>query len=89
MAGVTPAAGYITHGAALTLGLILGAISCVSAYAIRARFNIDDALDVSSVHGLTGVIGSLFTGFCFSNGSFCSRCHVILRLSQSDSNRSF
>jgi Amt family ammonium transporter len=25
---------------------------------------IDDALDVSSVHGVTGVIGSLAIGFC-------------------------
>ena len=35
--------------------------------------NVDDALDVSSVHGLTGVIGSLFIGFCFSDGSHFSR----------------
>lgn len=67
MAGVTPAAGYITHGAALFLGLLLGALSCASASAIRSRFNVDDALDVSSVHGLTGVIGSIFTGFCYSD----------------------
>jgi Amt family ammonium transporter len=25
---------------------------------------IDDALDVSSVHGVTGVIGSIAIGFC-------------------------
>jgi Amt family ammonium transporter len=68
MAGVTPAAGYITHGAALFLGLLLGALSCASASAIRSRFNVDDALDVSSVHGLTGAIGSIFTGFCYSDG---------------------
>ncbi len=69
MAGVTPAAGYVTHGAALTLGFILGASACMSAYVIRSRWNIDDALDVSSVHGLTGILGSLYVGFCFSDGN--------------------
>lgn len=69
MAGVTPAAGYITHGAALTLGFILGAAACISASLIRSRLSIDDALDVSSVHGVTGILGSLYVGFCFSNDS--------------------
>ena len=69
MAGVTPAAGYITHGAALTLGFILGAAACISASLIRSRWSIDDALDVSSVHGVTGILGSLYVGFCFSNGA--------------------
>lgn len=30
---------------------------------MKHKLRIDDALDVSSVHGLTGVIGSLFVGF--------------------------
>ena len=30
---------------------------------LKHKLRIDDALDVSSVHGLTGVIGSLFVGF--------------------------
>jgi ammonia channel protein AmtB len=69
LAGVTPAAGYITHASALVLGLILGSAACSAAAAIRAKLDIDDALDVSSVHGLTGIIGSLYIGFCSSNGS--------------------
>jgi ammonia channel protein AmtB len=69
MAGVTPAAGYVTHGAALMLGFMLGAAACISASVIRSRLNIDDALDVSSVHGVTGILGSLFVGFCFSDGA--------------------
>jgi ammonium transporter, Amt family len=69
MAGVTPAAGYITHGSALVLGGILGSAACSAAWAIRLKFNVDDALDVSSVHGLTGIIGSIYIGFCSSNGS--------------------
>ena len=69
LAGVTPAAGDITHASALVLGLILGSAACSAAAAIRVKLDIDDALDVSSVHGLTGIIGSLYIGFCSSNGS--------------------
>jgi Amt family ammonium transporter len=30
---------------------------------LKHKLRIDDALDVSSVHGLTGIIGSIFVGF--------------------------
>jgi Amt family ammonium transporter len=68
LAGITPAAGYVSQGAALVLGFILGAAACVSASLIRSRLNVDDALDVSSVHGVTGILGSLYVGLCASNG---------------------
>lgn len=30
---------------------------------LKHKLHVDDALDVSSVHGLTGIIGSIFIGF--------------------------
>lgn len=30
---------------------------------MKHKLRVDDALDVSSVHGLTGLIGSIFIGF--------------------------
>jgi Amt family ammonium transporter len=57
---------------------MLGAASCFAASTIRSRWNIDDALDVSSVHGVTGILGSLYIGFCFTNG-WC----LLLRLLRS------
>ncbi|XP_004343545.1 ammonium transporter AmtA [Capsaspora owczarzaki ATCC 30864] len=62
LAGITPAAGYINSQASLVLGLVLGVASYFSVHFIKGRLRIDDALDVSSVHGLTGIIGALATG---------------------------
>jgi Amt family ammonium transporter len=63
LAGVTPAAGYISPWAAFLLGLLLGFASYFALQTLRFRWHVDDALDVSSVHGVTGIVGSLFIGF--------------------------
>lgn len=64
LAGITPASGYINDQSSLVVGLIIGVCSYISMWAVKAVFRIDDALDVVSVHGLPGVIGSLAIGFC-------------------------
>jgi len=64
LAGVTPACGYITVGSALVLGLVLG-VACYGGVIVLKRWlKIDDALDVSVVHGLSGIIGALAIGIC-------------------------
>lgn len=60
LAGVTPASGYLSAHMALLLGICLGLASQRAPHLIKGRLRIDDALDVSAVHGLTGAIGSLF-----------------------------
>lgn len=64
LAGITPASGYINDQSSLVVGLIIGVCSYFSMWAVKAVFRIDDALDVVSVHGLPGVIGSIAIGFC-------------------------
>ena len=61
-AGVTPAAGYITAQSSFFLGLILGLVSYYAILLLKEHWKIDDALDVSSVHGITGIVGSLAIG---------------------------
>jgi len=63
LAGITPASGYISSQSSMVLGIILGLASYGAVYIMKHKFRIDDALDVSSVHGLTGIIGSLAIGF--------------------------
>jgi len=63
LAGITPASGYINTQWSLLLGAIVGASSYFSVILFKNYFKIDDALDVSSVHGVTGILGSLFIGF--------------------------
>jgi Amt family ammonium transporter len=62
LAGVTPAAGFITAQSSFLLGIVLGFASYYGILLIKERLKIDDALDVSSVHGITGIVGSLAIG---------------------------
>jgi Amt family ammonium transporter len=66
LAGVTPASGFISVQNSLILGIILGFASYYAIILLKERWKIDDALDVSSVHGVTGIIGSLAIGFIAS-----------------------
>ena len=66
LTGVTPAAGYISAQNSFFLGIILGLASYYGILFFKRRLQIDDALDVSSVHGITGIIGSLAIGIIAS-----------------------
>lgn len=67
MAGITPASGYIESywAAIVAVIIVLGAYGGV--WLLKGKLRIDDALDVSSVHGITGIIGSLSIGFVASS----------------------
>jgi Amt family ammonium transporter len=62
LAGVTPASGFITAQSSFFLGIVVGFASYYGILLIKERFKIDDALDVSSVHGITGIVGSIAIG---------------------------
>jgi Amt family ammonium transporter len=66
LAGITPAAGYISGESAFILGIILGFGSYYGIVLFKERLKIDDALDVSSVHGVTGILGALAIGVAAS-----------------------
>ncbi|MCL6647012.1 MAG: ammonium transporter [Chloroflexi bacterium] len=61
LVAITPAAGFVTPGAAVIIGLVAG-IVCFFAVQIRNRMQIDDSLDVFGVHGVGGAWGALATG---------------------------
>ena len=62
LAGVTPAAGFIDAQSSFFLGIVLGLASYYAILLLKEHWKIDDALDVSSVHGVTGIVGSLAIG---------------------------
>jgi Amt family ammonium transporter len=62
LAGITPASGYVNSPASVALGLIFGAASFGAVHVMKHSWHVDDALDVSSVHGLTGVLGAIGLG---------------------------
>jgi Amt family ammonium transporter len=62
LVAITPAAGFVTPGAAVVIGAI-GGILCYSACTFKVRLGrYDDALDVVGVHGVGGTWGAIATG---------------------------
>jgi Amt family ammonium transporter len=67
LVAITPAAGYVTVGASLAIGLVA---ACVSNQLIAMRNSLpfDDALDVFACHGGGGLVGMLLTAVFALNG---------------------
>jgi ammonium transporter, Amt family len=66
LATVTPAAGFISPGAAILFGAIAGAICYAAIQLVKQKLTIDDSLDVFAVHGVGGITGSLLLAFFLS-----------------------
>jgi Amt family ammonium transporter len=62
LVAITPAAGYVSIGSALVIGLAAGVISNTVANWRAGRSRIDDTLDVFACHGVGGLWGSIATG---------------------------
>ena len=58
---ITPAAGFVSPLFALAIGVLAGIVTLLS---LRLKFtlNIDDSLDVVTVHGIGGIVGALLVG---------------------------
>jgi Amt family ammonium transporter len=61
LAAITPAAGYVSFGAAPVIGVLAGLV-CYYAVAIKKVIGWDDALDVWGVHGVGGALGAILLG---------------------------
>jgi ammonium transporter, Amt family len=59
---ITPASGFVSVGGAMAIGLIAGVVCFFATQLLKRGLKLDDSLDVSPVHGVGGVIGSLLTG---------------------------
>jgi Amt family ammonium transporter len=58
---ITPAAGYLSPGWAMGLG-VAGALPSYAVITLRPRTRVDETLDVLAAHGVAGFTGILFTG---------------------------
>lgn len=65
---ITGASGYVDAGGALVIGLAAGVVCFYATQFVKRVLKIDDSLDVSPVHGVGGVIGTLLAGLFASKG---------------------
>jgi len=65
---ITPAAGFVTPGWGLVMGLLAGVV-CYSGVMLKHKLGYDDSLDAFGVHGVGGAFGALATGVFASVGA--------------------
>ena len=64
---ITPASGFVGPGGAFVIGAVAGTVCFFATQFLKRRLGIDDSLDVSPVHGVGGLIGTLLTGVFVSS----------------------
>ncbi len=62
LATITPAAGFVTPGAAIFIGVLAGALPYLACTKLKAKFGYDDALDTFGVHAVGGTLGVICAG---------------------------
>lgn len=63
LATITPAAGFVSAGDAVLIGLLAGGATYYACNQLKAKFRYDDSLDTFGVHAVGGTLGTLFAGF--------------------------
>lgn len=66
LATITPAAGFVSPGAAIIFGAAAAFVCYGAIQLIKLRLKIDDSLDVFAVHGVGGMLGSLLLAIFLS-----------------------
>jgi Amt family ammonium transporter len=59
---ITPAAGFVTAGGAMIIGILAGVIPYFAVMFLKSKLGYDDALDTFGIHGVGGTLGAIITG---------------------------
>jgi Amt family ammonium transporter len=59
---ITPAAGFVTAGGAMIIGVLAGVIPYFAVMFLKSKLGYDDALDTFGIHGVGGTLGAIITG---------------------------
>lgn len=61
LVGITPAAGFVSIGGALWIGILTTVVCYFSVHYLKRVHKIDDTLDAFGLHGVGGIVGALLT----------------------------
>lgn len=70
LVAITPAAGFVTAGPSMIIGLTAAVISNWVMNKMSKTKNLDDTLDVFACHGLGGIVGMILTAVFATEGGF-------------------
>ncbi len=59
---ITPAAGFVSPGSAVLIGVIAGVVPYFACTKLKALLKYDDALDTFGIHGVGGTVGAVLAG---------------------------
>jgi Amt family ammonium transporter len=59
---ITPAAGFVSTGAAVIIGILAGVVPYLACTKLKNALGYDDALDTFGVHAIGGTLGAFITG---------------------------
>ena len=62
LVAITPAAGFVSPGGAIAIGILAGFSCCWACAYLKYKLRYDDALDVFGIHGVGGFLGAILTG---------------------------
>ena len=62
LVAVTPAAGFVSPGGAVAIGMCAGVCCCSACAYLKYKLGYDDSLDVFGIHGVGGLLGAVLTG---------------------------
>jgi Amt family ammonium transporter len=62
LVGITPAAGFVSIGASLIIGISVAPVCYFGIILIKKIIKIDDSLDAFGCHGIGGIWGGILTG---------------------------
>lgn len=68
LATITPAAGFVSPGAAILIGIAAAVVCYYGIQLVKMKMHIDDSLDVFAVHGVGGMLGSILLGVFMAEG---------------------
>ncbi|WP_105956586.1 ammonium transporter [Apilactobacillus quenuiae] len=63
LVGITPAAGFVTITGAFIIGITATLASYLFVNYLKPKIGVDDVLDAFGCHGVSGIVGSILTGF--------------------------
>jgi len=59
---ITPAAGFVSAGSAVLIGVLAGVVPFIAVVYLKSKLGYDDALDTFGVHAVGGTLGAVVTG---------------------------